>query len=59
MGMNVERAELPDRRASSGGDWVGAHDQRSSLLGWSFSQCGIPQSFARVVAPSRGNQGSH
>ena len=37
MAMNVEGAQLPDGRASSGRDWVGAQDQRSFLLGCSFS----------------------
>ena len=52
MAMHVEGAQLPGGRASSGQDWVGAQDQRSFLLGWSFSQRRIPQSFARVMAPA-------
>ena len=52
MAMHVEGTQFPGGRASSGQDWVGAQDQRSFLLGWSFSPRRIPQSFARVMAPT-------
>lgn len=55
VGMNVETAVLLDRGTLWWG-WLGAQDQRSFLSVWSFSHCGIPQSFARVPAPSRGGE---
>ena len=55
VGMNVEQAEPHDRWALQWG-WLGAQDQRSFSSGWSFPHCGIPQSFARVPAPSRGRE---
>lgn len=38
------------------GGWEGTRDPRAILLGWSFSQCGVPQSFASVLAPSRSRE---
>lgn len=35
---------------------VGTQDHSAFLWGWSFSQCGIPQSFTRVLAPSKGRK---
>lgn len=55
MWVSVEPAELLDR-LYSGDRWMGAQDQRALLSSWSFSPCGIPRSFARVVAPSGGRK---